>query len=186
LPEGAANQKPDKTICYALGNTVNSRLVTIPMKILFVCLGNICRSPLAEAIMMHKIEALGWQEEFIIDSCGTSTYNLGDGPDPRGIRCAHKRGVHMHHIARQLNRNDIESFDLILAMDQSNLDNIKSVAQENHHHKIRLMREFDPVGMGEVPDPYWGTDKDFDDVFDILNRSMDGLIQNLDKLNKVS
>lgn len=149
------------------------------MNILFVCLGNICRSPLAEAILKHKIKALNWKEEFTIDSCGTSTYNLGDAPDPRGIRCAHQRGVHVSHIARQINRNDIEFFDLILAMDQSNMDNIKLVAQESHHHKIRLMREFDPEGEGQVPDPYWGNDKDFDDVFEILDRSMDGLIKSL-------
>ncbi len=157
------------------------------MKILFVCLGNICRSPLAEAILKHKIKDLDWQNEFVIDSCGTSTYNLGDAPDPRGIRCAHKRGVHMHHIARQINHTDIEFFDLILAMDHSNMNNIKQVADERHHHKIRLMREFDPEGEGQVPDPYWGTDKDFDAVFEILDRSLDGLIQHLnDKIKKVS
>ena len=149
------------------------------MKILFVCLGNICRSPLAEAILRHKINSLDWEEEFIVDSCGTSTYNLGDAPDPRGMRCAHRRGVHMDHIARQINGNDFEFFDLIIAMDHSNLENIKRVAQEKHHDKIRLMREFDPEGEGEVPDPYYGTEEDFDDVFEILDRSMDQLIQNL-------
>lgn len=149
------------------------------MKILFVCLGNICRSPLAEAILKHKIKDLDWKNEFVVDSCGTSTYNLGDGPDPRGIRCAHKRGVHMDHIARQITRKDTEFFDLIIAMDHSNLENIRRVAHENHRHKIRLMREFDPAGGGEVPDPYYGNEKDFDAVFEILDRSMDKLIQNL-------
>ncbi len=147
------------------------------MKILFVCLGNICRSPLAEALFKYKIEALGWQKIFSYDSCGTSNYNLGDSPDPRTIRSAHKKGVHMNHIARQLTRADIESFDLVLAMDSNNYRFIKQLAPEHLHHKIKMMREFDPLETGEVPDPYYGNEKDFDDVFEILDRSVQGLVE---------
>ena len=155
------------------------------MKILFVCLGNICRSPLAEALFKHKIEALGWKEIFVYDSCGTSNYNLGDSPDPRTIRSAHKKGVHINHIARQLTRNDIHSFDLVLAMDTNNLNTIMQMASSEYHHKIRLMREFDPIETGEVPDPYWGNEKDFDVVFEILDRSTQGLLDWIKKENKL-
>ena len=83
----------------------------------------------------------------------------------------------MNHFARQLSQQDVEEFDLILAMDSNNLKFIKTLANENHHPKIRLMREFDPNGKGDVPDPYYGTEKDFDHVFDILERSTQGLIE---------
>ncbi len=87
----------------------------------------------------------------------------------------------MNHIARQLTRADIETFDLVLAMDHSNLRAIRQLATEEHHPKIKLMREYDPLGVGEVPDPYYGTEKDFDEVFEILDRSVQGLIEALKK-----
>ena len=149
------------------------------MKILFVCLGNICRSPLAEAIFNDKIRLKGLQNEFQSDSCGTGNYHIGDWPDDRTIKCAGKNDILINHIGRQLSRADLDNFDLILAMDGSNLMNILRLSDELTKSKVKLMRSFDPQGEGDVPDPYWGSDKDFDDLFEILDRSMDGLIDHL-------
>ncbi|HCW09044.1 MAG TPA: protein tyrosine phosphatase, partial [Cytophagales bacterium] len=140
------------------------------MKILFVCLGNICRSPLAEAIFNDKIAKCGLQDSFIADSCGTSNYNIGDWPDPRTIKSANKHQVPISHFARQLTRADLDNFDLILAMDSYNLGDILSMASMETKDKVKLMRSYDPEGEGDVPDPYHGRESDFENVFQILDR----------------
>jgi protein-tyrosine phosphatase len=147
------------------------------MKVLFVCLGNICRSPVAEAIFNHKIKEKGIITASFSDSCGTSNYNIGEAPDHRAIRNATQNGVQVQHIARQLNRQDLEDFDLILAMDRNNLDGIWRLPNAaSYSQKIKLIRDFDPFGGGEVPDPYYGGEKDFQEVFEMLNRSIENLI----------
>lgn len=149
------------------------------MRVLFVCLGNICRSPLAEALFIHKIASLGIHHHFHADSCGTSNYNIGNGPDPRTLKNALRNGVKMNHNARQLSPRDFEDFDRILVMDNQNMRNTLAVAETRHHSKIMLMRSFDPLGPGEVPDPYYGGEKDFQEVFEILERSVEGFLQAL-------
>lgn len=150
------------------------------MKILFACLGNICRSPLAEAIFNHKIQNKSLADAFVADSCGTANYHVGDWPDPRTIKNARKNKVEINHVGRQLTPLDLDTFDLILAMDQSNLENILRLPNASaHQQKIRLVRSYDPSGLGDVPDPYYGTEKEFQEVFEILERTIENLINEL-------
>jgi protein-tyrosine phosphatase len=151
------------------------------MKVLFVCLGNICRSPLAEAIFKEKIRQKKLEHLFHADSCGTSNYNIGDDPDPRTIRSAYKNNIPISHSARQFRYADGEEYDLILAMDGNNYKNIISTIHSSNHHKVKLVRGYDPFGNGDVPDPYYGNEKDFEEVFKILDRSIDSLLIELNK-----
>ncbi|CAN5405336.1 low molecular weight protein-tyrosine-phosphatase [soil metagenome] len=150
-------------------------------RILFVCLGNICRSPLAEAIFIHQIKEQNLQSDFQVASCGTANYHIGDTPDQRTIRNALKNGVTIDHRGRQFGLSDFVDFDLILAMDQSNVNNIMCVSgADNYVQKVKLMRTWDSINTGaDVPDPYYGNEKDFQEVFEILNRSMRNLIVEL-------
>ena len=150
------------------------------IKVLFVCLGNICRSPLAEAIFKDKIKRRGLDQFIEADSCGTSNYHIGDSPDPRTIANATKNGVTIDHCGRQLCVQDLEDFDFILAMDNSNYRNILSLpGSDKFADKVILARDFDPKGKGEVPDPYYGGEKGFQEVFDILDRTLEQFIQHL-------
>jgi protein-tyrosine phosphatase len=151
------------------------------IRILFVCLGNICRSPLAEAIFKHKIRTRGWESVFEGDSCGTGNYHIGSQPDHRTIANANKNSVPIDHCARQLSENDLEHFDYILAMDSSNLENILRLPNARHHaEKIFLFRDFAGQTKGaEVPDPYFGNEDGFQEVFEILDEAMEYFLDQL-------
>jgi protein-tyrosine phosphatase len=155
----------------------------IQKKIVFVCLGNICRSPLAEAIFIHKTKSKKIDHYFEVDSCGTSNYQIGDQPDPRTRANATKNGIRMNHIARQLHQGDLEYFDLIVAMDKRNHNHILGMDKNGvHQNKIMLMRDFDLAGKGQdVPDPYYGGDQGFQEVFEILDRTMEYFIADVEK-----
>lgn len=156
------------------------------MKILFVCLGNICRSPLAEGIMKHKIEAAGLSQKIAVDSCGTANYHIGDKPDERTRNNAMKNGVRLTHLGRQISATDLAEFDFVLAMDRSNHQNIMRLATASQHAaKVKLIREFDSEPGDEVPDPYYGGEQGFQEVYEILDRSVDGFIDYLKSQNLI-
>jgi protein-tyrosine phosphatase len=140
------------------------------MKILMVCLGNICRSPLAEGIMKDKIEKLGlpWQ----VDSAGTGNYHQGELPDKRSIAVAKKYGIDLtYQRARQFQIDDFSNFDLILVMDKSNYRNILQLAEnENQSKKVSLILSHTDQIEGEVPDPYWD-DNGFEAVYQMLDEA---------------
>ncbi|WP_420577549.1 low molecular weight protein-tyrosine-phosphatase [Ekhidna sp.] len=142
-------------------------------KILFVCLGNICRSPLAEAIFNKKLENEGLSVKLMADSAGTSDYHIGENPDPRTIEIAQKHQTLIYHKGQQFKKHHQEEFDYLIAMDRSNLENMIREMGENPS-KLILMRDFDPKGKGEdVPDPYFGGANGFENVYQILDRSLD-------------
>jgi protein-tyrosine phosphatase len=153
------------------------------IKVLFVCLGNICRSPLAEAIFLDKVKQRGYALKILADSCGTSNYHIGSQPDARTLKNASKNGLQLDHQARQFSSEDFENFDYILAMDRSNMANIMVLDPDgNYSDKVLLALDYHPKYAGqEVPDPYFGGESGFQQVFDLLNEGMGHLLLHLEE-----
>jgi protein-tyrosine phosphatase len=153
----------------------------LPTRVLFVCLGNICRSPLAEAVFRHKVRERGVEDEFEIDSAGTSGYHNGAPPDRRSSETARRRGVELAGQSRQLSAADLRRFDYVIAMDRENLHEIRSLeAAAGGSARIHRLREWDPERSGpDVPDPYYGGPGGFDEVHDIVDRSCDALLDHV-------
>jgi protein-tyrosine phosphatase len=152
----------------------------MPTRILFVCLGNICRSPAAEAVFRHLVEQAGLGERFAVDSAGTGAWHVGEQADRRMRAAARSRGIDVTSVARQVTADDFDTFDHILAMDDDNLRALRRLAPPNHRAKVRLLRDYDPEGPGEdVPDPYYGDTEHFDEVLDIVDRAGRALLDEL-------
>ncbi|NJK27988.1 MAG: low molecular weight phosphotyrosine protein phosphatase [Coleofasciculaceae cyanobacterium SM2_3_26] len=153
----------------------------MPYKVLFVCLGNICRSPSAENIMNHLIQQEGLEGSITCDSAGTGGYHIGSPPDPRMTAAAKKRGITMTGAARKFAGTDFERFDLILAMDRENYEDILSLdLRGEYRHKVKMMCEFCTEHSDrEVPDPYYGGEAGFDRVIDLLLDACNGLLQHI-------
>lgn len=151
------------------------------MRLLFVCMGNICRSPTAEAVMRAVVAREGLQDEIDIDSAGTGSWHVGDPPDARSTEVAARRGIVMEGAARQVTEADFEAYDLILAADRQNLATLRGWAPDDAlAAKVRLLREFDPKSVAagdlEVPDPYYGGPDGFEHVLDLVQDACEGLL----------
>jgi protein-tyrosine phosphatase len=139
-------------------------------KVLMVCLGNICRSPLAEGILKSKLP----KSTFLIDSAGTANYHVGNPPDPRSIAVGNKYGIDISNLrGRQFSVNDFDSFDLIYVMDESNYRNVISIARSDQDkNKVKyILNEIYPNQNYDVPDPYYGGDHGFENVYKMLDEA---------------
>lgn len=151
--------------------------------VLFVCLGNICRSPLAEGVFRQLVEHEGLAEDFDIDSAGTSSYHTGDSPDERTVAVAARRGLRLEHVARQIQPADLRRFEYVIAMDNANLSKVQRLAAQTPDAvaEVHLLRAFEDGADagGEVPDPYFGGAGGFEEVHDMVVRSCRGLLEHI-------
>jgi protein-tyrosine phosphatase len=153
------------------------------VRLLFVCLGNICRSPTAEGVMRKLVREAGLQDAIEIDSAGTGGWHVGSSPDARAVAAARAREITLDGYARQVDRSDLDDFDLVIAMDSANMRELRQLAvSDEQRAKVRLLREFDPTGAGggnedlDVPDPYYGAPGGFEEVLDLVQAACAGLL----------
>ena len=152
----------------------------IKTSVLFVCMGNICRSPTAEGVFRHHVTESGLAGQILIDSAGTHAYHVGEPPDRRSQAAAERRGFKLDHIrARRVSDEDFERFDLLLAMDKLNHVTLLERADEEHHGKIRLFLEYANGAEFDVPDPYYGGATGFERVLDLVEDASLGLLDEL-------
>lgn len=149
--------------------------------VLFVCLGNICRSPLAEGVFVHLVEEAGLRDRFEIDSAGTGAWHVGERPDARAEIVASRHGVRLESVARQVTDDDFRRFDYIIAMDKENLRRLQRMALAlGSEASVHLLREWDPdADSDEVPDPYYGGSSGFETVYEMVHRSCEALLRQL-------
>jgi protein-tyrosine phosphatase len=151
------------------------------VRILFVCMGNICRSPTAEGVMRHLLEQEGLTGKIEIDSAGTGAWHAGSPPDRRATAAARTRGIVLDGTARQVTDEDFEDFDLLLCADAENVAALRAIAPPGTEERIRLLRSFDPASDGDldVPDPYYGGDRGFEDVLDQVQAACRGRLDTI-------
>lgn len=154
-----------------------------PTKLLFVCLGNICRSPTGEGVMRHVVAEAGVADRFVIDSAGTGSWHIGHAPDPRSTAAAAARGITLAGQARQVSSNDFAEFDLLLAADRLNFRDLTEIAPSDEDEaKIHMLRSFDPMSTPDdldVPDPYYGGADGFNEVIDLVTAACEGLLEDV-------
>lgn len=150
--------------------------------ILFVCLGNICRSPTAEGLMLNHLAAAGLSHQVRVDSAGTGGWHVGDPPDLRAIAAAHKRGVDLTSLrARQVQKSDFSDFELIVGMDRQNVADLRRLAPKGSTARIGLFLEEALDLSSEVPDPYYEDERAFDAVFDLCDRAVRAFIKSVER-----
>lgn len=154
------------------------------MRVLFVCMGNICRSPTAEGVMASLVRDAKLGDELELDSAGTGGWHAGAAPDARATAAARRRGIALVGTARQVRRTDFKRFDLIVAMDRENRRDLLALAPDAEARaKVRLLRAYDPgsvvAGELDVPDPYYGGAQGFEDVLDIVQAGCRGLLEDV-------
>lgn len=148
--------------------------------VLFVCLGNICRSPLAEGVFAHLVRARGLDDRFEVDSAGTGAWHIGEPADRRSAAVAARHGVSLDGRARKVEPSDFDRFDLVIAMDRDNLRDLERMVDGSPHRpRLRLLREWDSEAGDEVPDPYYGGPDGFERVYAMVRRSCEALLDDL-------
>jgi len=170
-----------KLIKNAIGRLRRSEQDDAQFRVLFVCMGNICRSPTAQGVFAKVLLEHAPELKVAIDSAGTHAYHIGEPPDPRAQRAAQRRGVDLsRQRARRVREEDFVRFDLILAMDQLNHAVLTEMSPPEYHERIRLLLEFAPqFDASDVPDPYYGGANGFERVLDLVERAAVGLIEHL-------
>lgn len=151
------------------------------IKVLFVCMGNICRSPTAQGVFRGLVQKQNLSHLIETDSAGTIDYHIGNMPDRRAQETAKLRGLDLSDLrARQVKRQDFLEFDYLLAMDRDNYQDLRSLCPPGHEHKLYLFLDFAPhIGQREVPDPYYGGQAGFDQVFDLVEQASEGLLRHI-------
>jgi len=155
--------------------------MTKKISVIFICMGNICRSPTAEAVFRHYVESAGMSEHILIDSAGTHDYHIGDKPDARAQRAAQQRGYDMSNLrGRQVGESDFRSFDYVLAMDMANLSILQRITPPDSDTRARLFLEYARHhSEREVPDPYYGGEDGFERVLDMVEDAAQGLLEEI-------
>lgn len=151
------------------------------VRVLFVCLGNICRSPTAEGVFRDLVRREGLADRISTDSCGTSDWHIGNPPDSRACAEAKRRGIDLDDLrARQVHTSDFQTFDYVLGMDDSNISNLTAICPPAYRDRIRLFLSFAPdIDRHDVPDPYYGGPDGFRDVFDMIDQASRGLLNDI-------